>query len=83
VIFNEAIKMQVSFNITILFILVFSFCGFGQVASSSPSSDGKPQEIVQSEARFNQIAAEVGDHIKKGLFHLQDNRRSDAREEFD
>ena len=73
------------FNITaVLFFISNSFI-FGQVTSSSASgrSDGKTQEVAQSEARFNQLTAEVGDHFKKGLFHLQDNRRSNAREEFD
>ncbi len=73
------------FNITaILFFISNSFI-FGQVTSSSASgrSDGKTPEVAQSEARFNQLTTEVGDHFKKGLFHLQDNRRSNAREEFD
>jgi membrane-bound lytic murein transglycosylase D len=73
------------FNITaVLFFISNSFIS-GQVTSSSASgrSDGKTQEVAQSEARFNQLAAEVGDHFKKGLFYLQDNRRSNAREEFD
>jgi membrane-bound lytic murein transglycosylase D len=73
------------FNITaILFFISNSFI-FGQVTSSSASgrSDGKTPEVAQSETRFNQLTAEVGDHFKKGLFHLQDNRRSNAREEFD
>ncbi len=73
------------FNIiAILFFVSNSFI-FGQVTSSSASgrSVGKTREVAQSEARFNQIIAEVGDHFKKGLFHLQDNRRSNAREEFD
>jgi membrane-bound lytic murein transglycosylase D len=73
------------FNITaVLFFISNSFI-FGQVTSSSASgrSDGKTQEVLQSEARFNQLLTEVGDHFKKGLFYLQDNRRSNAREEFD
>ncbi|HXH70364.1 MAG TPA: transglycosylase SLT domain-containing protein [Pyrinomonadaceae bacterium] len=73
------------FNIiAILFFVSNSFI-FGQVTSSRASgrSVGKTREVAQSEARFNQIIAEVGDHFKKGLFHLQDNRRSNAREEFD
>ena len=73
------------FNITaILFFISNSFV-FGQVTTSSASGRdaGKTPEVAQSEARYNQLTSEVGDHFKKGLFHLQDNRRSNAREEFD
>jgi hypothetical protein len=68
------------------FILSFvTSLAYGQVTSSSASGRNadKMQEVAQRENRFNQLTAEVGDHFKKGLFHLQDNRRSDAREEFD
>jgi len=73
------------FNIiAILFFISNSFI-FGQVTSSSASgrNAGKTQEVAQSEARFNQLTAEVGDHFKKGLSHLESNRRSNAHEEFD
>jgi membrane-bound lytic murein transglycosylase D len=73
------------FNITAILFFISNSFTFGQVTSSSASgrSDGKTQEVAQSEARFNQLTNEVGDHFKKGLFYLQDNRRSNAREEFD
>jgi LysM repeat protein len=73
------------FNITAILFFVSNSFIFGQTTTSSASgrSDGKTQEVAQSEALFNKITNEVGDHFKKGLFHLQDNRRSNAREEFD
>ncbi len=73
------------FNITAILFFISNAFVFGQVTSSSASGRdaGKTPEVVQSEARFNQITSEVGDHFKKGLFHLQDNRRPNAREEFD
>jgi hypothetical protein len=73
-------------SVSLVFILSFvTSLVYGQVTSSSASGRNadKMQEVAQREARFNQLTAEVGDHFKKGLFYLQDNRRSDARKEFD
>jgi hypothetical protein len=72
--------------VSLVFILSFvTSLVCGQVITSSVSGrgDGKTPEVAQSEARFNQLTSEVGYHFKKGLFHLQDNRRSDASKEFD
>jgi hypothetical protein len=72
--------------VSLVFILSFvTSLVYGQVTSSSASgrNAGKMQEVAQSGARFNQIIAKVGDHFKKGLSHLENNRRSNAREEFD
>lgn len=73
------------FNFTAFLFFISASVAFGQVTSTSASgrTDGKTQEVVQSEARVNQLTAEVGDHFKKGLFYLEDNRRPNAREEFD
>lgn len=73
------------FNITAILFFISNAFVFGQVTTSSASGRdaGKTPEVAQSEARFNQLTTEVGDHFKKGLFHLQDNRRPNAREEFD
>ncbi len=73
------------FNITAILFFVFNSFIYGQVTSSSASgrSDGKTPQAEQAEAVYNKITTEVGDHFKKGLFHLEDNRRSNAREEFD
>jgi hypothetical protein len=73
--------------VSLVFILSFvTSLVYGQVTSSSPNIEAErpmATEVLQSQARFNQITAKVGDHFRKGLSHLENNRRSNAREEFD
>src|SRR5215216_2785160 len=40
-------------------------------------------EVEQSEGRINQIIARAEDHFRKAKLNLEDNKRNQAREEFD
>jgi membrane-bound lytic murein transglycosylase D len=42
-----------------------------------------PTEVEQSEGRITQIMARAEDHFRKGKLNLEDNKRNEAREEFD
>ena len=42
-----------------------------------------PTEVEQSEGRITQIIARAEDHFRKGKLNLEDNKREQAREEFD
>src|SRR5678816_4287018 len=42
-----------------------------------------PTEVEQSEGRITQIIARAEDHFRKGKLNLEDNKRNQAREEFD
>jgi membrane-bound lytic murein transglycosylase D len=42
-----------------------------------------PTEVEQSEARIGQIMTRAEDHFRKGKLNLEDNKRDQAREEFD
>jgi membrane-bound lytic murein transglycosylase D len=42
-----------------------------------------PTEVEQSEGRIAQIIARAEDHFRKGKLNLEDNKRNQAREEFD
>ena len=42
-----------------------------------------PTEVEQSEGRITQIMARAEDHFRKGKLNLEDNKRNQAREEFD
>ena len=42
-----------------------------------------PTEVEQSEGRINQIIARAEDHFRKAKLNLEDNKRNQAREEFD
>ena len=42
-----------------------------------------PTEVEQSEGRITQIMTRAEDHFRKGKLNLEDNKREQAREEFD
>ncbi len=72
------------FSLTaILFFISNSFV-FGQVTDSVASgrTDATTPQIEQTDARFNQITNDAGKFFKQGLFNMQDNRRSQAGEDF-
>ena len=55
---------------------------FAQIPVAS-SARTIPSEVEQSEGRVNQIIARAEDHFRKGKLNLEDNKRNQAREEFD
>ena len=42
-----------------------------------------PTEVEQSEGRISQIVTRAEDHFRRGKLNLEDNKREQAREEFD
>src|SRR5689334_686931 len=42
-----------------------------------------PTEVEQSEGRVSQIMTRAEDHFRRGKLNLEDNKREQAREEFD
>src|SRR3954451_3447364 len=42
-----------------------------------------PTEVEQSEGRISQIMTRAEDHFRRGKLNLEDNKREQAREEFD
>src|SRR6185295_14853299 len=55
---------------------------FGQIPVAS-SARTIPTEVEQSEIRINQIMTHAEDHFRKGKLNLEDNKREQARQEFD
>lgn len=55
---------------------------FGQIPVPS-SARTIPTEVEQSEIRVNQIMSRAEDHFRKGKLNLEDNKREQARQEFD
>jgi membrane-bound lytic murein transglycosylase D len=55
---------------------------FAQIPAAS-SARTIPTEVEQSEGRITQIIARAEDHFRKGKLNLEDNKRNQAREEFD
>jgi len=42
-----------------------------------------PSEVSKSDSRVDQIIERANDHFRKGMFNLLDNKREQARDEFD
>src|SRR5215213_225629 len=55
---------------------------FAQIPVAS-SARSIPTEVEQSEGRINQILTRAEDHFRRGKLNLEDNKREQAREEFD
>jgi len=55
---------------------------FAQIPVAS-SARTIPTAVEQSEGRITQIIARAEDHFRKGKLNLEDNKRNEAREEFD
>ena len=55
---------------------------FAQIPVAS-SARAIPTEVEQSEGRVTQIMTRAEDHFRRGKLNLEDNKRNQAREEFD
>jgi membrane-bound lytic murein transglycosylase D len=55
---------------------------FGQIPAGS-SARTIQTEVEKSEPRVSQIIAKAEDHFRKGKLNLEDNKREQARDEFD
>jgi membrane-bound lytic murein transglycosylase D len=55
---------------------------FAQIPVAS-SARAIPTEVEQSESRITQIMTRAEDHFRKGKLNLEDNKRDQARQEFD
>lgn len=68
-------------------ILTFVLNSFVSAQVTSTTSDGrnntKPVQAEQAEARIQQVTSDSGRYFKQGLLNLQDNRRPQARDDFD
>lgn len=72
------------FSIAAIIFVVFSSLSQAQVTSTTSNgrNAGKPDLAQQAEAQILKITEDAGRYFKQGLYHLQDNRRSEAREDF-
>jgi len=69
--------------VALLTVLVASAgSSFAQIPVAS-SARAIPTEVEQSEGRITQIIARAEDHFRRGKLNLEDNKRNQAREEFD
>lgn len=54
-----------------------------QAQPGGSSARDIPTEVQKSEARVDQIIERANDHFRKGKLNLEDNKREQARDEFD
>lgn len=70
-------------RVAVLTALVASAASsFAQIPVAS-SARAIPTEVEQSEGRVTQIMTRAEDHFRRGKLNLEDNKRNQAREEFD
>src|SRR5215203_948732 len=79
------INLSKVFYITTALIFVFNSFTQAQITNSTSSgrNESKPEVAEQAEARILQVTNDSGRYFKQGILYLQDNRRSQAREDFD
>src|SRR5215211_1676505 len=74
---------RVMARVALLTALVASAASsFAQIPVAS-SARTIPTEVEQSEGRINQVVTRAEDHFRRGKLNLEDNKREQAREEFD
>ncbi len=75
--------LKVYITTAFLFLISNSII-FGQVTDSVSSgrNDAKTPEVLQTEARDGKLTGDAGRYFKQGLLNMQDNRRSQAGEDF-
>jgi len=63
-------------------LLVPAVSAFGQIPGGSSARD-IPTAVQQSEQHVNKVISAAEDHFRKGKLNLEDNKREQARDEFD
>src|SRR6202008_5017262 len=70
-------------GVALLMALVASAATSVAQIPAASSARTIPTEVEQSEGRITQIMTRAEDHFRKGKLNLEDNKRNQAREEFD
>lgn len=72
-------------SFTAIFTTFLSSTALAQITSmtSDGRNNSKPVQAEQAEARVQQVTNDAGIYFRQGLLNLQDNRRPQAREDFD
>jgi LysM repeat protein len=75
--------MKKNFFIYTLLSAIFTASSFAQVTSTTSGLRSTPDEVAKAEAKVNIITSDSGRYFKQGLLNLIDNRRPQARADFD
>jgi LysM repeat protein/soluble lytic murein transglycosylase-like protein len=71
------------FIYTLLLSAIFQVSTFAQVTSTTSGLRATSDEVAKAEAKVNIITSDSGRYFKQGLLNLVDNRRPQARADFD
>jgi hypothetical protein len=76
-------KIEKNYLSAIILFLLCSISIFAQVTSTTSGLRATSDEVAKAEAKVNIITSDSGRYFKQGLINLVDNRRPQARADFD
>ncbi len=73
---------RLAFTIAVVAFIVPASSSFGQIPAGS-SARNIQNDVEKADPRVSQLIARAEDHFRKGKLNLEDNKREQARDEFD
>src|SRR5712691_5951457 len=70
-------------RITLISLLVASATVVSAQIPAGSSARSIPNEVEKSDAQVGEVISQAEDHFRKGKLNLEDNKREQARDEFD
>src|SRR2546423_7107391 len=70
-------------RITLISLLVVSATVVSAQIPAGSSARSIPNEVEKSDAQVGEVISRAEDHFRKGKLNLEDNKREQARDEFD
>jgi len=64
-------------------LVVPAVCVYGQIPAGGSSARDIPTAVQQSDDQVSRVITTAEDHFRKGKLNLEDNKRDQARDEFD
>src|ERR1051325_1936988 len=76
-------RTRLSLAVSALFAASLLFPAIIQAQPAGSAGRDIPTEIQKAEPRVDQVIERANDHFRKGKLNLEDNKREQARDEFD
>jgi membrane-bound lytic murein transglycosylase D len=73
---------RLAFTIAVIGFIVPASSSFAQIPAGS-SARSIQNDVEKADPRVSQLIAKAEDHFRKGKLNLEDNKREEARDEFD
>jgi LysM repeat protein len=75
--------MNLRFFISTFLLAIISISANAQITGSTSGLRNVPTDVTKVEQKVTLVTNDAGRYFKQGLLNLQDNRRAQAREDFD